>query len=83
MSAHTLSSREFNHDISAAKKAAADGPVFVTARGKFSHVLLTYEEYQRMTGGGPSIVDLLALPRGVEVDFEPPKANLDFRPAEL
>jgi prevent-host-death family protein len=45
----TLSSREFNQDTSRAKKAAAEGPVFITDRGKPAHVLLSIEEYQRIT----------------------------------
>jgi prevent-host-death family protein len=50
MSITTLSSREFNQDTSRAKKAAKNGPVFVTDRGRPSHVLLTIEEYRRLTG---------------------------------
>ena len=50
MAISTLSSREFNQDASRAKRAARNGPVFVTDRGRPSHVLLTIEEYQRITG---------------------------------
>ena len=46
----TLSSREFNQDTSRAKKAAADGPVFITDRGRPAHVLLTIEDYQKLGG---------------------------------
>lgn len=45
-----LSSREFNQDTSKAKRAAKKGPVFITDRGRPSHVLLTAEEYERITG---------------------------------
>ena len=38
MTITTISSREFNHDAGAAKKAAATGPVFITNRGKPAHV---------------------------------------------
>ncbi|HEX4032186.1 MAG TPA: hypothetical protein VHX20_17615 [Terracidiphilus sp.] len=41
MAITTLSSREFNQDVSRAKRAAKKGPVFVTDRGRPSHVLLT------------------------------------------
>jgi len=44
-----LSSRDFNQDTSGAKRAARRGPVFITDRGRPSHVLLTVEEYQRIT----------------------------------
>ncbi len=84
MSITTLSSREFNQDTSRAKKAAKSGPVFVTDRGRPSHVLLTIEEYRRLTGSGPSLVDLLAMPDADAVDFEPPKLGGPlFRPADL
>lgn len=69
----TLSSREFNQDASRAKKAALQGPVFITDRGKPAHVLLSIEEYLRITGQTLSIVDMLSMPEGDEIDFDPPK----------
>lgn len=84
MSITTLSSREFNQDTSRAKKAARNGPVFVTDRGRPSHVLLTIEEYRRLTGTGRSLVDLLAMPDAEAVDFEPPRLEGPLvRPADL
>lgn len=79
----TLSSREFNHDASRAKKAAKDGPVFITDRGRPAHVLLSIEEYLRLTGGSASIVELLAMPDAENVEFEPPRAQGFTRPADL
>jgi prevent-host-death family protein len=80
----TLSSREFNQDTSRAKKAARNGPVFVTDRGRPSHVLLAIEEYRRLTGTGRSLVDLLAMPDAEAVDFEPPRLEGSLvRPADL
>jgi prevent-host-death family protein len=70
-----LSSREFNQDTSKAKRAARRGPVFITDRGRPSHVLLTVEEYQKLTKGQKSIVDLLAMPESEKIDFEPPRLN--------
>ncbi|HZQ20623.1 MAG TPA: type II toxin-antitoxin system Phd/YefM family antitoxin [Terriglobales bacterium] len=72
MAVTKLSSREFNQDTSRAKRAAKRGPVFITDRGRPSHVLLTVEEYQRITGRGKSIADLLAMPAAAEIEFEPP-----------
>lgn len=84
MTITTLSSREFNQDTSRAKKAAKHGPVFVTDRGRPSHVLLSIEEYRRLTGTGASLVDLLAMPDADAVDFEPPKLGGPLlRPADL
>jgi prevent-host-death family protein len=62
----TLSSREFNQDTSRAKKAALEGPVFITDRGKPAHVLLSIKEYQRIVGRRRSIADALGWPAGVE-----------------
>jgi prevent-host-death family protein len=68
-----LSSREFNQDTSKAKRAAKRGPVFITERGRPSHVLLTVEDYQRITGGQKSIADLLAMPAAADIEFEAPR----------
>jgi prevent-host-death family protein len=78
----TLSSREFNQDTSGAKKAAKEGPVFITDRGRPAHVLLTIDEYQRLTGGAASIVELLAMPGDEHIEFEPPRAQGFHRPAD-
>jgi prevent-host-death family protein len=80
----TLSSREFNQDTGGAKTAARNGPVFITDRGRPSHVLLTFEDYQRLTGGQESIIDLLGFPPGVEeTELEIPRARDLARPADL
>lgn len=70
MSITTLSSREFNQHASEAKKAANNGPVFITDRGRPAHVLLSIKEYQRITGGRQKIADLLAMPGIEEIKFE-------------
>ncbi|MFO1422755.1 MAG: type II toxin-antitoxin system prevent-host-death family antitoxin [Candidatus Competibacteraceae bacterium] len=79
-----FSSREFNRDVTQAKKAASAGPVFITDRGRPAHVLLTIEAYQRLTGEGPSIVDLLAEPGAANIEFEPPRLRGSlFQTADL
>lgn len=79
-----FSSREFNRDVTRAKKAAGAGPVFITDRGRPAHVLLTIEAYRRLTGDGPSIVDLLASPDAADSVFEPPRLRGPlFRAADL
>lgn len=84
MTITTLSSRAFNQDTSGAKKAAREGPVFITDRGRPAHVLLTIEDYQKLTGGTASIIDLLAMPGIGEIEFEPPRLRGDFhRPADF
>lgn len=80
----TLTSRELNQDTSRAKKASRSGPVFITDRGRPAHVLLTIEEYQRITGSSENIINLLAMPESDEIDFEAPKlAQPLTRPADL
>jgi prevent-host-death family protein len=84
MAITTVSSREFNQDTGRAKTAAQNGPVFITDRGTPAHVLLTYADYQRLTGGQDSIIDLLGLPPGVEdVPLETPRPRDLARPADL
>jgi prevent-host-death family protein len=70
-----LSSRDFNQDTSRAKRAAKRGPVFITDRGRPSHVLLTVEEYQRITAGQKSVADLLSMPAAAEIEFEPSRVR--------
>ena len=70
-----ISSREFNQDTSGAKKAAGRGPVYITDRGRPAHVLLAYEDYQRLIGAG-KMLDRLAEPAGVE-DIELPLPTSD------
>jgi prevent-host-death family protein len=79
-----FTSREFNQDVSRAKRAAKKGPVFVTNRGKPSHVLLSIEEYRKLNGKEKSIVELLAMPEVGDIDFEPPRmGDKIFRPADF
>ena len=79
----TLSSREFNQDTSRAKKAASEGPVFITDRGKLAHVLLSIEEYQRITGKRRSIVDALSMPGLADIEFDAPRSREVARGADF
>jgi prevent-host-death family protein len=84
MTITTLTSREFNQDTSRAKKSATHGPVFITERGKTAHVLLSIEEYQRLTSGEDSIIDRLGLPPGIEdVDLTIASMRDLAKPADL
>ncbi|MFA7505756.1 MAG: type II toxin-antitoxin system Phd/YefM family antitoxin [Burkholderiaceae bacterium] len=84
MSITTLSSRELNQDIGRAKRAANDGPVIITDRGKPVHVLLSFDEYQRIIGQQDNIVDQLGLPPGIEdVEVEFPRSREPARPADF
>ena len=48
MKTNKLTSREFNQDTGGAKRAAQSGPVYITDRGRPSHVLLSFESYMRL-----------------------------------
>lgn len=72
MTITTLSSREFNQDTSGAKKAAAKGPVFITDRGRPAHVLLSIEDYRRLTGNHRKIADALSMPGIADVELDLP-----------
>ena len=83
MTVTTLSSREFNQAASEAKKAANKGPVFITDRGRPAHVLMSMELYQRLTGSGQKIADLLAMPGIEEMELEIPLLRDFARPADF
>ena len=75
MAVTTLSSRQFNQDSGKAKRAARKGPVIITDRGKPSHVLLSIEEYNRITSEQESIADALAMTDASQVEFDPPRLS--------
>ena len=83
MTITTLSSRQFNQDASNAKKAAKAGPVIITDRGRPAHVLLTFEEYRKLTGGRTKIADLLAMPGIEDVELDIPQLRDLAQPADL
>ncbi len=83
MTITTLSSREFNQHASDAKKAANNGPVFITDRGRPAHVLLSIEDYRKLTGGQMTLVEALAQRDVPDFDFEPPRAGGFHRPVDL
>jgi prevent-host-death family protein len=79
MTITTLSSREFNQDVGRAKRASEKGPVFITHRGKPSQVLLSIEEYERLTGANRSLAEALYMPGMEDIDFDPPKLDLKLK----
>jgi len=83
MTITTLSSRELNQDIGRAKKAALHGPVFITDRGRPAHVLLTFEQYQRLTGQQRSLAEALAMPGLSDISLDPPRAVISSQVPDL
>ena len=83
MTITTISSREFNQAASEAKRAANSGPVFITDRGRPAHVLLSVEDYQRLTRQRRNIADALAMPGSADIEFDPPRVTIETRPADF
>lgn len=84
MTVTTVSSREFNQDVGGAKRAAANGPVVITDRGQPAHVLLTFEEYRRLRGDEPTLLDALSRWPERDIQFEPPRlAGPSLRAADF
>jgi prevent-host-death family protein len=84
MTTTTISSRDFNQDVSKAKRAAEKGPVVITDRGRPAHVLLTYAEYGRLTHSEMSVAEALAGPDEFDFDFEPPRLGREpLKPADF
>lgn len=84
MGVSTVSSRNFTRDVAAAKQAAADGPVFITDRGQPTHVLLTLQAYERLTGlaNSPTLLEAFdALPEAPDIELPvPPRDRSNDRP---
>jgi len=73
MPVFTLSSRDFTRDVSRAKRAAANGPVFITDRGRPAYALLQIDDYYRMAGQAePSLLEVMdGIAGGEGIEFEP------------
>jgi prevent-host-death family protein len=75
-----MSARDFNRDVSAAKRAADRSPVVITDRGRPAYVLLSASDYSALTDKR-SIVDWLQ--SDTDIDFEPPRLDSLPRAADL
>ncbi|HGG59210.1 MAG TPA: type II toxin-antitoxin system Phd/YefM family antitoxin [Gammaproteobacteria bacterium] len=82
MTVTRVSSREFNQASSRVKKAAEEGPVIITDRGKPAYVILKYDVFQKLSGDHKTLADCLAMPEA-EVEFDPPRVELAINPAEF
>jgi len=83
MTITSLSSRELSQNVARAKKAAKNGPVFITDRGKPPYALLSFEDYQRLTRQRRNIGDALAMPGVADIGFGPLRVTIGARPADL
>jgi hypothetical protein len=71
-----FTARRFNQDTARAKRAAEEGPVYVTDRGRPSHVLLSFEDYSRLVAGSDGPRDVLS---ALGSDAEAAAVDLDIR----
>lgn len=77
----TMTAREFNRDVSAAKREASRGPVVITDRGEPAYVLLSIDEYRRFSERGASLVERLSMDDDLDIEFEP--IGIELRIPEL
>lgn len=66
----TLTSREFEQQARQARQAAENGPVFITERGRPAHVLISIDEYRRLSQTSHSLADALAHAESADIVFE-------------
>ncbi|MDK2760878.1 MAG: type II toxin-antitoxin system Phd/YefM family antitoxin [Sphingopyxis sp.] len=62
-----VTSRELNQDVSRAKRFALVEPVFVTDRGRPTHVLISIDAWRQLSGERETMAQLLAAPPGEPV----------------
>ena len=84
MSIHTVPSRDFARDVGRAKRLAAEGPVFITDRGRPAFALLKIEDYYALTSTRQrSLLDIMDAIPGGEFEYEPPRIDGDFKTVEF
>jgi PHD/YefM family antitoxin component YafN of YafNO toxin-antitoxin module len=77
-----MTSREFNQNITKAKRNSKKDAVIVTDRGKPAFVFLTYIEYKTLTSVKKSVIESLSMADD-GIEFEPsrdksPSRSIDF-----
>lgn len=85
MGTRTFSSRQFHQEPGALKKAAADGPVFITDRGKAQYVLLSKADYDRLHASQPrrTLASAMLMPQAADIEFEPVRVGIELRELDL
>lgn len=79
----TVTSREFNQDVTRAKRAAENGPVLITDRGKPAHVLLSIQEFRRLSGTRRDLLQAISMPGLSRIDLKVPRSGRAPRPARF
>jgi hypothetical protein len=70
MKSTVMNSREFNQQVSRAKRAALEGPVFITDRGVEAFVLQRIEDFRAASQSKPGLFDVLSMSDGDGMDFD-------------
>ncbi len=78
-----MTAREFNRDVSAAKRAALEEPLVITDRGTPAFVLVSIDEYRRMRGASTGRALLERLSMDEDIEFEPARLQGIARAVEL
>ena len=73
-----FSNCDLTRDVSAAKRATVDDPVFITDRGHPAFTLLTIDDYYRIAEQSKlSLLDAMdGIPGGGTIDFDPSRLKL-------
>lgn len=78
---------EFNRHPSRVRRAASEGPVVITEHGRPAHVLLSFDEFERLRGRRDlpdDVAGWLRMDSGdSEIDFDPEPLRLGLRAADL
>ncbi|TNG95156.1 type II toxin-antitoxin system Phd/YefM family antitoxin [Pasteurellaceae bacterium USgator11] len=87
----TMTSREFNQRTHEAQKAAHKAPLLITNRGKPDLVVMSFSEYQNLSGKQPEpsfweswLALSKDLPDVSEIELDiPPRSKAQRRPVEF
>lgn len=77
MATTTVSIEELERDASRVRKASERGPVFITEHGRPANVLLTIEEYRKLSGEQEEVVEPVATPGDHEIKFDRSRMTIE------
>ena len=83
MTVTTLPIQDFIENAADATSAANNKPVFITDRGRTTHVLLKFSDYQRLIREHRNMAELLAVPDMADIEFEPVRSRETAKPADF
>lgn len=83
MTTATLPIQDFIQNAADATDAANTEPVFITERGRTTHVLLKFSDYQRLIREHRNMAELLSVPDMADIDFEPTRSRETATPVDF